>query len=499
MPLPQQEETSTSPVVPDRDLEHHLAALGLTTVEEYVEWCAQHGFGTRPDKHWHQRCRERYYALQHTIQSRCARKKRELRDPRAAILAIAHNELATSDLTCPHLILIAEAFTSQKGEARNAFLQILLHVQRCADLLTTTPVIRQFGTQPGNTFIDALSALAKRHAFWLRPVEDWKPRTHNTRRQFSSLVRHLLAKYPVPIFMDSVWFKGSTAESQRQQQWFQEIGGGKSPRQLDLPVTFTKRMVHHFLRAPSDYTVEAAVRWGQVLGLGGSVRLVEAILGSRLATDFGQEGFWGSVVRWLIANPMLDSAQVGPIVDYIHHQKFKSQEVAVALGQTANRPLQPDFSIQGRTPASILRQMREWYGDLRKEPQQQTQVTWYESGIDEFDWTEGSATLADQRHWTIKEILTRRDLFNEGCAMRHCVASYEHSCSSGRSSIWSMGIERNDGRRKRVLTVEVAVDRRMICQARGKANRMPTAKEMDILRRWAGQEGLTVDDSVKSR
>jgi hypothetical protein len=97
MPLYQQSGTFTSLVVRDRDLARHLAALGLKTVEEYVEWCSRNGFGTRPDKKWHQRCRERYFALQQTIQSRCARKRRELRDPRAVILAIANNELASSD------------------------------------------------------------------------------------------------------------------------------------------------------------------------------------------------------------------------------------------------------------------------------------------------------------------------------------------------------------------------------------------------------------------
>jgi hypothetical protein len=73
------------------------------------------------------------------------------------------------------------------------------------------------------------------------------------------------------------------------------------------------------------------------------------------------------------------------------------------------------------------------------------------------------------------------------------------SWRSGHSSIWSMGIERDDGRRKRVLTVEVAADRKTICQVGGKANRMPTAKEMETLRRWAAQEGLTVADHVRSR
>ncbi len=89
------------------------------------------------------------------------------------------------------------------------------------------------------------------------------------------------------------------------------------------------------------------------------------------------------------------------LVDYIQHQKFHPREVVVAPGQTEVRPPQPDFSIEGRTPASLLHQMREWYGDFRKEPKQQTQVTWYESGIDEFDWTEGLATPENRQRWTI--------------------------------------------------------------------------------------------------
>ncbi len=499
MATQEQSGTSALPIVRNRGLEQHLAALGLSTVEEYAQWCAQHGFGARADKHWHQRCKERYFAFEQAIQSRCARKKQEAHHSQTVIQAIANNELTVSDLTSPHLKLISEAFASLEGDPRHAFLRLLLHVQRFAKLLVAGPVVRQFGVQPGNTFIEGLSALARHYASWRQPPEQWQPRTHNSLRQFSSLARHLLARYPPPDFMDSVWFKGHTPEAIKQQEWFMRMGNGESPRYLDHPIRHTKRMVHHFLHTPSDFTVEAALRRAQVLGLGGSVRLAEAILGSKMATDFDHEDFWISVVRWFIANPMLDTAHVGPIVDYIRHQRFEPQQVVTAPGRTEARPPQPDFSMKGRTPASVLRQVQEWHGDLRKKRQQPTQAEWYESGIGPFEWTEGSASLDGPRRWTIKELVTWKDLFGEGCAMRHCVASYEHACASGQTSIWSMGIERNNGRRKRVLTIEVGVDRKVICQARGKANRPPTEKEMGILRRWAVQEGLTVDDSVRPR
>jgi hypothetical protein len=45
---------------------------------------------------------------------------------------------------------------------------------------------------------------------------------------------------------------------------------------------------------------------------------------------------------------------------------------------------------------------------------------------------------------------------------------------------------------QRILTVEVRLSSKTICQARGKRNIMPDAKGKDILRRWAAQEGLTL-------
>ena len=136
-----------------------------------------------------------------------------------------------------------------------------------------------------------------------------------------------------------------------------------------------------------------------------------------------------------------------------------------------------------------------WHADLRKQPFGD-QITWHSSGIGEFEWTEGTLDAETLRRWTIREIVTWKDLRGEGLVMRHCVASYLHSCSSGKTSIWSLGLERNEQRRRQVLTVEVAVDKRIICQARGKANRLPEEKEVEVLRRWAAQEELTLAEHV---
>lgn len=474
----------------DIELRSHLESLGLTSVEDYRAWCARNGFSTRIDKHWHDRCKERYFAAQDVIKGRLVRKKEESRRPRRTIQRIFAGELGDSDLTQPHLALIHQmAARIEDEQARSAFLHLLLHADGKTGLLTTEPVFGRFGTQDGNSYIEGLLALARHRGQWIRPLRSWKPRSHSVRRQFSSLAGHLLAKYRVPPFMDSVWFMGHSSEAARQQAWYVSLGGGQSPRELDLSIPLTKGMARHFLHAPKDYSVDAALRWGQILGLGGTGRLVNAILGSRIGTDFDNNDFWTTVIRWFIRNPMLDPAQCGPLIDFIHRQKFEPQEVVSDPSRTEIRPLHPDFSMKGRTAASLLRQMYEWHARLRKEPER-PQLEWQGSGIGVFDGTEGALASNNLRRWTIIELQSRKELYHEGQVMRHCVASYDNSCAFGGTSIWSMGIEQNLGRRKRVLTIEVANESKKICQIRGKANRLPKQKEMNIVRRWASQERL---------
>ncbi len=172
--------------------------------------------------------------------------------------------------------------------------------------------------------------------------------------QFSSLAGHLLAAYPVPAFLTSVWFEGRSVEARRRQGWYLHVGSGRNIRKADLPLPYTKMMAHHFLQAPDHSTVEAALRWGQVRGLGGSKELARAIAATRLGRSFDSEDFWISVVHFFVNHPDLDLAQVGPVVDYLHHQRFLPQEVLMADGERVELgPPQPNLSMKGRT-AEIL-------------------------------------------------------------------------------------------------------------------------------------------------
>jgi hypothetical protein len=480
----------------DPDLLTHIRSLGLSTVEDYIGWCARHGFGRRTDKHWRVRLKERSYANRAIADARLAQKKQECRKPEKVIERIFNGELQESDVGQPQLKAVCRACQAAQESRRTrlAFHNLLLHVNACSDLVSGRAVIAQFGWQAGNTFVDALLALARHSKSWIRLPTAWKPQTHNARRQFGSLARHLFAEWPVPPFMDSVWFLGNGGEAVRQQGWFLHVGNGHNIRTADLPLPYTKRMAHHFMQAPPDLTVEAALRWGQIHGLGGSERLARTLVGTWLGTRFGHDDFWITVLQFFIANPMLDPAHVGPIIDYIEQQRFVPQDVFVAPGVVERRgPAQPNFTMNGRTPASLLRQVEAWHRTLAKT--EQPKADWPQSGIEGFEFVEGAERGGNLKIWSITELLSTRALVAEGRKMKHCVATYAHSCAGGACSIWTLEVETFEGRAK-ILTVEVHNATRRICQARGKCNMIPGEKHRSILRRWAEQAGLILPNHV---
>jgi hypothetical protein len=251
----------------------------------------------------------------------------------------------------------------------------------------------------------------------------------------------------------------------------------------------TKAMAHHFTQAPHHLTVIQALRWAQVRGLGGSKTLARAVAGTRLGKVLENEEFWESVLHFFVNHFSLDLAQVGPVVDFLQHQRFEWREGVSPNGVLGKQPPpRPDYTMKGRTVSSILRQVDEWHKELGQGTNQPL-ITWRRAPFKEFRLVQGDEGERNMRVWTITEILTSRALFLEGQAMRHCVATYQKECIRRQVSIWSMHVETQRGQ-YRALTIEVDLPKKMICQVRGKCNRFPSANERAIIEQWATAEGL---------
>ena len=415
--------------------------------------------------------------------------KKLLGDPERLLQRLRAGETIKVPL-CSDLGLFVSAFEllreTESGQSPlKPDADVLYHLLDFCRRRTTLPDRR--GTP---RFANALVALSAHHRDWVRPLENWEPDTHNAERQFRSLLRHLIATYDVPPFMDAAWSEGLTPTGVRQQGWYKLIGSGRNIRTADdLPVPLTKKQAHHFLLAPDDLDIRSAFRRAKVIDLGGEERLVRVILATRIGTAFEHEEFWSSVIRFFVAHPSLDPLHYGPILDYLHHQKFEPSIPSPPAGhpeQPALAAPQPNLCMKGRTPEALLRDMREWHGDLAR-GRQVIDLSWGNSGFEPLVIDEG--TGEEKVAFKIVELLTSEDLRQEGAAMEHCVATYGNSCASRRTSIWSLRKRIETGREVRLATIEVNNVQRTIVQVRRRWNKMPTSQELSLLERWGNAGG----------
>jgi hypothetical protein len=337
----------------------------------------------------------------------------------------------------------------------------------------------------------------------IRDVKDWEPDGKGANTIFISLVSFLLAKYPMPKFIWSVFFEDdpncTVTEFRKDPNTF---GGNKSSRRIQtnrmidflqfvaagesaykvcqggiLPVPLNRKQCHELMNSTSDCTFMYALRKVQVKTHGGSPRLLRAWMdtryGQNLCCTREQEVFWDSVLAWFAKNPMLDIKQIGPITDYISY-----------LFNQDN-----DFSMKGRSVLAVMRGMEEWHGELNRSKEFRAKnflPCGFKMGVYQIKNLSGEV----QHEWTINEILTSAELSAEGSAMHHCVYSYSHAIVSGDTSIWSMKYNGD-----RLVTIEVWNKTKQIRQVRGKYNRLADGSEVTILKKWAGENNLAIDIS----
>ncbi len=454
----------------------HIFHLGLRSIHHYREWCQRHDFSSQ-EKSVNDLWKEFQFYQESQAQKVCDEKK--LIDFKDAVKRIYERSLAYEDIYHPALQTIYDGF--EKSDWAEETLNFFLYLQRHSKLLKD------------GEYAKAVVALLSYRSKWVRSFEGWKPKSHSLKKQFSGLAQHLLARYPVPAFMENVFFQ----ENCLHQEWFIHLGIGQNISTASgLPLKLNKKMAHHFLLAPEKYSAEDAFIWGQIRALGGEASLVETLRSTKAMRDFARNDFWLTVFRFFIQFSNISKEQIGPIIDYIIEHKFEPRRVYTSLhGFVDEPPLQPDFTMKGRTGASLIREVEKWHEDLGKR-RVGAKIKWpHSSEINDFEFHEEDEKNGEPRLWTIRQLLTNWELFEEGRILKHCVASYVKYCVNNLSTIWTVEREDNYGRKK-LLTIEVLSGRKQINQIRGKKNRFAKKQEISIIQRWCQQEEIESPFSV---
>ena len=527
----------------DATVQEHIKALNLTDVSAYQQWCRDHGLSDALHKGDRQRHKEVEIAREAASRQALRRVRRLTRRPHETIDALFTGQTDTTDLKpawLGHVGAIldgidaapdpetadSEGYTSRRADShrvdtqeaihptstRDAFRRLLLHTERMkADLFSLDPALGRFGDAPGNCWIDGLLRIAQLHDHWQRPLEDWRPQGHNARRHFGALLRHLLTCYDVPDLIDTLFLQPDDETLPAATGWFLHIATGGHIRSApELPAELTKRMAHETLQAPGHYTMLEAIRYGQIIGQGGDIGLVEALLTTRLGRSFEHEDFWATAIHWFTKHPMIDLDLIGLIVDYIQERKFPDQQIPQPSGDILTEgPPEPNFSMKSRSVNKLLDLVETWHTRLARENRIPAS-RWNRSDIGEFEETEQDKK-GYQLTWTVQELTTTAELVAEGRALSHCVRSYATGCRSGRHAVFSVQLQVDDDRPDRLMTIAVNPKTRVISQMRGRFNALPTGKveaggprrrslsadyrldlraSRGVVRRWMETEGI---------
>jgi hypothetical protein len=240
-------------------------------------------------------------------------------------------------------------------------------------------------------------------------------------------------------------------------------------RGTDIPLRLTKKASYCFLHAPDHYTVEEALRWGQIFGFGGKLALVDAVITTWLGRSFEHETYWENVIRFFIHDSDSVIDRLGPLVEYLRFQKGLFR-------------LEPPIPQKQKAVVRLLEQVAKW-----RPPTSATGnapiLKWRTIGIRGLQYDEDQR--GDRRTWTIRELLDSSELAAEGRAMRHCVGGYSRCCQAQQSSVWSMTCYSYLGQ-KHILTIEVNPNTRTIVQVKGRRNSRPSSESRAIMRAGVG-------------
>lgn len=346
--------------------------------------------------------------------------------------------------------------------------------------------------------IAVVSAVARLGAYadcWLREPEDWRPRVEDdARAQWAHLLRHLLARYEVPGFLDSAWLvKGSLLHFERDC-WC-ALGRGRSLSTVEgFPQSVSNRVLHHALVGDKGRSLAEAVWHTQLQQMRVSPALNDAVMSSRVPQELHHHALWLRLTaKFAVAGDATSSnfafvadslvavsahrgpAQVErlmtlPISDLIRHCNRFVTELLRSNGHL----LTPEQVLAAAEKAQLSKMVASsWTPTLGGEPLQPGH---------------------SDPHWWIDELCSLAALKQEGMAMSHCVAGYAKRCKDGSSAIFSLRHFETDaeGTRRAVsyATIEVHPASRKIVQIRASRNRPVNNSCQRMIHEWAQQNDL---------
>ena len=331
---------------------------------------------------------------------------------------------------------------------------------------------------------------------YLREPSDWvyKGKSNDTRKIYRSFLQFVFCRYRVPHCLEHFWveedaktgFFGSPQASKQAalspgrilpKLWYLVVAQGGSLYNEGGKAYLTRKEIHHLLADSGTLSLSAAIIHAVALAEAGSRKIAASLAASKISAQslFHDQGFHANTYNWIkfLARNMnegfLDYRQINDLTDYY----------AFALQN-------PNFDLKGRKIPALQKAMVAWHHDLARQRNIKG-GTW--QGLPIADQYFVTGPERKQSSWQMHQITTGDELYEEGKAQHHCVAGYKRTCMDGQCSIFSLTRrEPMQPDYRRQVTLEVRHEE--VVQARRFANARITPQDLEVIRTWAGNNGL---------
>jgi len=314
--------------------------------------------------------------------------------------------------------------------------------------------------------------------FWIRSPHTWD--------QQSNFLDHVFVRHPVPQFLYSDWTRRDVDGSVKWLIWFILLGQGGSLKRAGKLFNWCipTKLLKSLNEFPPNLSPLELCMLAEIKRLGGNKmdfdrlnrHLFFVIDPTEPSSNNGYLPFWRETVRWLSTHRAAMSDEESQIIltwavhEYTEAQRDEGDWWTLDEYPEAQRDRGQRFSWKGRRVHTVLERSRQYCESIER--------PWlgHQWSSHDWDWKYEDVILGT---WTFIELTSGEDLFYEGQAQNHCVASYSGRCTAGHSAVVSL--QHNDERR---LTVEINPSTGQIVQARGPYNRSANTQEQRVLTQW---------------
>lgn len=435
--------------------------------KEYFQLCRFHGFKESIAKSKNQFAREvkvvkLYEKAQKQKESLSVLKSKKSDEKRIRFFrrSVFEEELKKGGCNLPGLF--TTTYNTLNSEEKVKFLDLVeLFSKDFSRIIKDDQVVVEYNKNHYNTYLMALSRIAKFSDFYLNPL-DVKLKG-SLDKKFKTLVDHLFVKYKMPRGLYSCFFGGKD-----RSKFFIDLAQGASFKKLlKTNIVISKKKCSLILKLMQKYPYDIALRMSQYHSLGFKASYVNAF---RKINDFNQVGGvereklkW-EFMQFVVRSPFLDPNELLPLWDYTLHRADEDE----------------NFKLLGRSAYNYLEQMKEWHESLSTIKVEndyiwKTHFSVFEEKIKKEEYTE---------IMQIKELTSYSSLVEEGKKQRHCVGSYAKRCKNGNIAICSLRLK-IDKLEETIATIEVDFNRKAVVQAKGRFNKVLDSRSLNFINRWA--------------